>query len=300
MDLLGVNSKMNSTGLATETATPSAASGQGGRGWIGLAAVMGLIGLIYARTIANLFDDWWNEPSLSQGLLIPPLAVYFAWLDRKSVLAAPKASSMRGLWVVLAGCCVYLLGKLSAEFFLQRISMIFVLAGVIWAWWGRATLARLSFPLILLATMIPLPAIVYNTATAPLQLLASDVATRIAQMFQVSVYRDGNIIQLAHISLGVDEACSGLNSLSALLVAAVLLGRFLCERLPARLLLVALSVPVSIGANVIRVSGTAILADFDERFALGFYHLFGGWLVFVVGFSAFAGLAKLLHKVLES
>jgi exosortase len=165
-------------------------------------------------------------------------------------------------------------------------------------WWGKARLVRLAFPLILLATMIPLPAIIYNTATAPLQLFASDVAARIAQFCNVSVFRDGNIIQLAHISLGVDEACSGLNSFSALMMAGVLLGRFLCEGIASRVLLVLLSAPLSIAVNVLRISGTAILADYSEKFALGFYHTFAGWLVFLIGFLAFIGIAKGLHAVL--
>jgi len=265
-----------------------------------LAAVAGLIGLIYGRTLAGLFDDWWSEPYLSQGLLIPPLAFYFAWSDRKALLALPSAPSLRGLSLVLGGCLLYLTGKLAAEFFLQRVSLILVLAGVIWIWWGKARVTRLIFPFILLATMVPLPAIIYNTATAPLQLFASDAAARIAQLNHVSVYRDGNIIQLAHLSLGVDEACSGLNSLSALVVAALLLGRFLCDRLPARIMLIILSVPLSIAVNVLRVAGTAILADHDERFALGFYHVFAGWLVFLVGFIALVGMAKGAHRILES
>jgi exosortase len=263
-------------------------------------AVAGLMGLLYSRIVSGLFDDWWNEPSLSQGLLIPPVALYFAWLDRAPLLAIPAIPSLRGLWLVTGGCFLYLLGKLGAEFFLQRASLIIVLAGLIWIWWGKSRLTRLAFPLTLMATMIPLPAIVYNTATAPLQLFASDVAAKFAQFCNVSVYRDGNVIQLAHISLGVDEACSGLNSFSALLVAAVLLGRFLCDRFPARLLLVLLCAPLSIAVNVLRVAGTAILADYDEHFALGFYHVFAGWLVFLIGFLAFVGLAKAAHSVLES
>ena len=120
--------------------------------------------------------------------------------------------------MVAGGCLLFLIGRLAAEFFMQRISMIVVLVGLIWFWWGKSWLAQLAFPIILLTTMIPLPAIVYNAATAPLQLFASDLAARIAQFFHVSVFRDGNIIQLAQTSLGVEEACSGLNSFSALMV----------------------------------------------------------------------------------
>jgi exosortase len=281
------------------TAVPPRARHLNARIALEFAAIASLIVLIYARTLAGLFDDWLNDPSFSQGLLIPPFALYFAWLDRKQLFELPAVPSKRGLWVVLGGCLIFLTGKLAAEFFLQRISLMIVLTGLIWTWWGKARLMRLAFPLILMATMIPLPALIYNTVTAPLQLFASDVAARIAQFCNVSVFRDGNIIQLAHISLGVDEACSGLNSFSALLMAGVLLGQFICERLPARILLVLLSAPLSIAVNVLRISGTAILADYNEQFALGFYHTFAGWLVFVVGFFAFVGVAKAVHAILE-
>lgn len=264
-----------------------------------LAVLAALVGVIYSRTLAGLADDWWNEPSFSQGMLLPPLAAYFAWLDRGPLMALPAEPSRKGLWLIAAGCFVFLAGKLAAEFFLQRFSLIIVLCGVIWLYWGKARLKRLAFPLVLLATMIPLPAIVYNTATAPLQLFASGMATKIAQAVGVSVFRDGNIIQLAHMSLGVDEACSGLNSFSALMVAALLLGQFMCTSLTARILLLALSAPLSIAVNVLRVAGTAILADYNEEFAEGFYHAFAGWLVFVVGFVVFIGIAKLAHSILD-
>ena len=283
----------------TAVASPDSTAVVPLRRWLEIGALAVLIGLIYARTLAGLADDWWNEPSFSQGMLLPPLALYFAWLDRRALLASAAQPSKQGLWLVGGGCFLFLAGKLSAEFFLQRFSFVLVVAGLIWVYGGKAWLKRLAFPLILLSTMIPLPAIVYNTATAPLQLFASETAARIAQWFGVSVYRDGNIIELAHMSLGVDEACSGLNSFSALMVAALLLGQFLCTRLPARILLFLLSAPLSIAVNVLRVAGTAILADYNEVFALGFYHAFAGWLVFVVGFAAFVGIAKLAHAVLE-
>jgi len=288
------------TVMASPESAPDSKSRFPIRRVVEIGAIAILLGLIYARTMAGLADDWWNQESFSQGMLLPPLALYFAWLDRKALFSLPVRPSRIGLWVILAGCFMFLAGKLAAEFFVQRFSLIVILCGLIWLYWGTARLKRLTFPLILLTTMIPLPAILYNTATAPLQLFASKTATAIAQWFGVSVYRDGNIIQLAHMSLGVDEACSGLNSFSALMVAALLLGQFMCTSPGARIFLFALSAPLSIAVNVLRVSGTAILADYNEEFAMGFYHMFAGWLVFVVGFVAFIGIAKLTHLVFES
>jgi exosortase len=147
--------------------------------------------------------------------------------------------------------------------------------------------------------MIPLPVIIFNWVALPLQLFASSCAAILAQMAGITVYQDGNVINLAHVSLGVEEACSGLNSLSALTVASALLGFVMCTRLRSRILLVFLGIPLAIGVNVLRITGTAILADFHEEFALGFYHLFSGWLIFLVGFGLLYLTAKALHTLLD-
>ena len=264
-----------------------------------IAILAGLIAILYYRIVIDLALDWWNQPAWSQGMLIPPLAAYIAWMRRPSIFAQPVQASRRGLLLVGAACLLYLVGRLGAEFFLPRISIVVLLAGLTWTFWGVRRLRELSFPFLLLATMVPLPIVLYNAVAGPLQLFASSAASSLAQLCGITVYQDGNVIHLAQISLGVEEACSGLNSLSALIVASLLLGFLRCSRPRTRFVLFALSMPLAIAVNVIRVAGTAIIADYHQEFALGFYHSFSGWLVFVVGFAALYGLAKALHIVLD-
>ena len=71
---------------------------------------------------------------------------------------------------------------------------------------------------------IPLPAIVFNQLTLPLQLLASSVASAILPLAGVPVLREGNIIQLPTMQLEVAEACSGIRSLLSLFTCAVIFG----------------------------------------------------------------------------
>ena len=180
---------------------------------------------------------------------------------------------------------------------MRKLLVQFQLAafGFVESWSNR--LRALGFPLLLLATMVPLPTLVWNALATPLQLFASSVATDLAQALGVSIYRDGNIIHLANASLGVEEACSGLHSLSALLVASLLLGFLERATILGRILLFLLSVPLAIAVNVVRVTGTALLADYRLEFAMGFYHSFSGWLVFVLGFGTLWLLGKLLFKL---
>jgi exosortase len=265
----------------------------------GVVLIAVLILALFGNVLMDMAFDWWTVPALSQGMLIPPLALYVAWLNRRDIASFSAESSVLGLVVTALACAVFLVGKLASEYFLMRIAFVILLIGLSFTFWGPRRTRRLAFPFLLLATMVPLPGLVYNSLAAPLQLLASDLATRIAQALGTSVYRDGNIIQLAGLSLGVAEACSGLNSLSALLVGSLIVGYLFCRSWVSRTMLCVVSVPLAIGMNVLRVAGTAILADHNQDLALGFYHSFSGWLVFVAGLGLLYVAARLLHILFD-
>jgi exosortase len=262
------------------------------------AAALGISAIIvflYLDVVTGMARDWWVEPSLSQGLLIPPLALYLAWQRRGQILGEMAKPDGWGLWAVALACLLFMVGKLAAEFFVWRISLVVLLAGLMWTFWGWRRLRRAAFELLLLATMVPLPNLVYSSLSTPLQLFASDVSTTIAQLAGTVAYHDGNIIYLANTTLGIEEACSGLNSLSALMVASVLLSFSTCSHWATRIALFLMAFPVSVAMNVARVAGTAILADRNQEFAEGFYHLFSGWLVFVFGFVVLYLTARTLN-----
>jgi exosortase len=265
-------------------------------GWLRMAPILLIGATLYMDVIADLASDWWNEPAFSYGMLVPPFTLYIAYMRRRITFAIPAMPELRGLWLVALACLVFLMGKLACEFFLVRTSFVLLLAGLTWTFWGFGRFRTLAFPFVLLATMVPLPGIVYNTLAAPLQLFASSIATGLAQTFGTSVYRDGNVIHLASTSLGVAEACSGLSSLPALMVASLLLGFLEEGTILSRILLFLFSVPLAIFVNVARVTGTAILADYKPEMAMGFYHSFSGWLVFVLGFGTLWLFGKLLFR----
>ena len=253
-----------------------------------------LLAALYADVLVSLVEDWWGNESYSHGFLVVPLAFYIAWKQRRTILAAPVAPSAQGIYLTGIGCLLFAAGKLGAEYFATRISLVLVVAGLVWTFWGTKRLRYLAFPLLLVASVVPLPVIVYNSLAAPLQLLASDLATRAAQFLGVTVYRDGNIIQLADTSLGVAEACSGLRSLGPLTLGALLLGFLERFGIWTRVGLFVLAIPIAILFNVIRVTGTALLAERDPDLAMGFYHSLSGWLIFVAGFGTLLLCTKIL------
>ncbi len=131
--------------------------------------------------------------------------------------------------------------------------------------------------------MIPIPKIIFNQITFPLQLLASRVAAGALSVLGVPVYREGNVINLPSMALEVAEACSGIRSLMSLVTLAIIYGYLMEKRIWVRWLLALASVPIAVAANSIRIIGTGLLVQYwDAEKAEGYFHASWGWIIFVV------------------
>lgn len=262
--------------------------------WWQIAVMGALTTILYVDVVSGLVLDWWTDDAYSHGLLVLPIALYLAWSRRREIASRPATQANSGVVLVLLGCLSYLVGQLGAEFFTTRLSLLVLLAGMIWTFWGWRSLRALAFPLLLIGTAIPLPAILYNELAQPLQLLASNISGSALQFMGIPVYQDGNILQLAGMSLGVAEACSGLRSIASLTVLALLIGHVQSSGIGLRAALLLISIPIAIAVNVLRVTGTALLVDLgNPGIAMGFYHSFSGWLVFIGGLGMLWLTAKL-------
>jgi len=251
--------------------------------------------LLYYQVIALLVSDWWNDDNYSHGFLIIPIALYFAWERRAALKEAEKNPSMWGLTIVVGSLAMLLAGILGSEFFLPRISMLGVLAGVTLFLFGWNHLKILSLPIAFLLLMIPIPSIILNQIVFPLQLLASRFGENTIMLCQIPVLREGNVIHLANTSLEVVEACSGIRSLITLLTMGIMYGYLLEPRIWMRIVLTAATVPIAIIANGIRVAGTGVAAHFyGPEAAEGFTHTFSGWIIFVAALI----MLFILHRVI--
>jgi exosortase len=268
--------------------------------WLRAGLLLVPVVVMYYDSVLKLAGDWWNDANNSHGLLIPPLALYFAWERRNRVLARPPQPRLvAGLMAVLGALIVFFLGRLGAEFFLTRVSGVLLAAGLVLYFWGWRRLRALAFILFLMVLAIPLPALIFNSFALPLQAFASRCGSALLQFSNVAVLREGNVIYLSNTSLGVAEACSGLRSLVSLFTLAVIVACLRWRHWPQRLLLVALSVPLAVLLNVVRIWLTGLIAEyFNPEYAEGFFHLFSGWIVFVLAFGLLLAAASLIHRLL--
>jgi len=244
----------------------------------------------------KLVTDWYELPDFSHGFLIPFFAAFLLWDKRHQLQRTVVAPSWAGIWLVVLGLFTLLLGIFGADLFLQRISFVLLVAGLLWTLLGRAMLHQLVFVLFVLLLAIPLPTILFNQITFPLQILASKVASTLLPLAQVPVLREGNVIQLPTMQLEVAEACSGIRSLMSLFTVAVIYG-YLLERSTWRRVVMALSsIPIAVAANGARIFGTGLCVQYwDPEKAMGFFHEFSGWLMFLVSL----GCLYLVHLAMR-
>ncbi|MEO8434656.1 MAG: exosortase [Pyrinomonadaceae bacterium] len=283
------------------------------------------LAFLYATVLSKLARDWWNDENYSHGLLIPFIIGYILWTQRERLAAfAARASFGWGAAMVLMGLVGLWGGTAGAELFVQRTSLVLMLAGIVVYFWGFKLLRLVSVPLALLFLAIPIPAIVLNKIAFPLQLLASRCAVSAIAAFNIPVLRQGNVIELMPLGatqpkrLEVVEACSGIRSLMTLITLAVVFAYFTHPRgddagprdggsgpgrrlksfaLWRSVLIVLSAIPIAILTNVLRVSGTGVLARFyGTKVADGFFHSFSGWVMYIAAFLMLFGVGWLIDR----
>jgi exosortase len=238
---------------------------------------------VYYKVIAELVETWWTNPDFSHGFLVPAFAAYMVWTKRAALNLKCSEPSWEAIAIVATGLAILLLGVYGASVFLSRISLVITLAGLILCFGGWALLKQLRFVVLVLLLAIPLPAVIFNQIALPLQYLTAKLASGLLPLVGVPVLRDGNIIQLSDVKLEVAEACSGIRSLVTLFTLAIFYGYFLEKTFVRRLMLALASIPIAIAANAVRIFGTGVCIQYwDPEKALGFFHEFSGWVMFLV------------------
>lgn len=247
------------------------------------AALAALLLWIYWPTLAHLVSQWWHDPNSSHGFFVPAFSAYVVWLERDRLSRLPLQPAWSGLVLLAFALCVLIVGQLGAELFLARFSILLLLAGLIPLFLGWNFFRALLFPWAFLILMIPIPNILFNQITFPLQIQASRVAAVTLPLFGVPILREGNIISLPSMSLEVAEACSGIRSLMSLVTLAIIYGYLLEKRFWIRVLLALASVPIAIAANSLRIIGTGLLVQYwDPGKAEGYFHASWGLIIFVL------------------
>jgi exosortase D (VPLPA-CTERM-specific) len=239
----------------------------------------------------------WGGDEYSYAYLVPPIAAWLVWRKRYALAAAEPRGSWAGVAVVVLGLLLGVFGELSTIYTVIHYAFIFTLWGVALAWLGWRGAKVIAAPLAYLLFMVPLPTFLYQGLSANLQLISSSIGVEIIRLVGVSVFLEGNVIDLGVYKLQVVEACSGLRYLFPLASFGFLCACLFRGPWWARLVLFSSTLPITVLINSIRIGVTGILVNgLGIEAAEGFQHDFEGWIIFVVAVGVLFALMWILAR----
>jgi len=242
----------------------------------------------------RLINQWATDEDMGHGFFVPVIAGYIAWQNRDKISGIAPQPNWWGLVLMAWSALQLYIGTLGAELFLSRTSLVFSIIGAVLLLGGTRYVKIFAFPLFLLFFMVPIPSVIYNQITFPLQIRASEAAEWAISILGIPILREGNVLELASQKLNVVEACSGIRSLLTLTFLSLVYGYFAEKRTWIRVALFFSTIPVAVAANAGRVTLTGVIANFKPELAEGLFHEATGWVIFMVAFA----ILVLVHQVL--
>jgi exosortase D (VPLPA-CTERM-specific) len=268
-------------------------------------------GLAIAAVVVGVFSLWpfWDglsvmwtmwiyTPEYSYGLLIPPIAAFLVWQQKDQLQRIPFVGSWAGVAVVLLGGAILLMGQLGTVYTVVQYAYMVTLYGLALSFLGWPAFRLLAIPQLILLFMIPLPQFLLNNLSTKLQLLSSELGVYFMRLFDVSVFLEGNVIDLGGYKLQVADACSGLRYLFPLMTIGFLMAYFYKGAVWKRVVLFLSSIPITLLMNSIRVGVIGITVEhWGIGMAEGFLHEFQGWMVFMLSAALMLGEIAVLNGI---
>ena len=258
-----------------------------------------LLFMLYRSALDYLFRKWQSE-DFTYCYIIPFIVLFLIWEKREKLAAIPSAPSWKGFIPLTIGLVLFLLGELGGEFTMLFLSLWLVIIALCSFHIGWAKMKVISFPLVFsLASFVP-PNALYLPLTFRLKLISSQIGVYMMQLYGLSAYREGNVIDLGFTKLQVVDACSGLRYVIPLFLMGLLLAYYYKGAFWKKTLLVLSTIPVSIITNSLRIASVGILYQFwGPMVAEGFFHDFSGWFIFMAGMSILLAEMWVMKKVFK-
>ena len=224
----------------------------------------------------------WDQEEYNHGYLIPVVAFYLLWLRAEELHKMKLSGSWLAPFIIVLALCVFMLGELSSIFQIIGYGFLMALFGIIIGAVGWAGFKIIWVPFVYLIFMIPLPEFIYQGLSSELQLISSKIGVEVIRFFGISVFLEGNVIDLGVYQLQVAEACNGLRYLFPLMSFGFLCAAIYQGAIWHKVVIFVSTVPITILMNSFRIGVIDVLVEnFGIEQAEGFLHLFEGWIVFM-------------------
>jgi len=250
----------------------------------------------YYGSLESLFHIWNTDDDYSYAYLIPAVTGYILWERRKKILSARLRPNWWGAIPFLMFLLLSIYGILGSSPSAVRPAIPLMILSIVLFCFGGEMMRLVAFPVCFLFFMIPLPTILQSKITVPLKSISTKIGVAVLRMMNITVFAEGNVIDLGITQLQVVDACSGLRYVLPLLALGIVFAYFFEKTRWKQILLALSTIPISILTNGFRIGTTGLLTKlYGVKVAEGFFHGFSGWIVFMFAF----GLLFILHFFLK-
>jgi exosortase D (VPLPA-CTERM-specific) len=248
--------------------------------------------------LTQMWQYWIESPEYSHCLLIPPIAAFLIWQQKDRLERLPFSGSWWGVALMLLGGVLLVAGQLGTVYTLVQYAYLISLYGLVLSFLGWPAFRIIAIPLLILALMVPLPSFFLFNLSAELQLLSSELGVFVIRLFGISVFLEGNVIDLGGYKLQVAEACSGLRYLFPLMTLGFLMAYFYKGALWKRLLLFLSSIPITVVMNSVRIGIIGVTVEhWGIAMAEGVLHEFQGWMIFMASAALMLAEIAVLNRI---
>jgi exosortase D (VPLPA-CTERM-specific) len=249
-------------------------------GLIGASAILLVYG--FWNGINDMLGLWGKKEEYGYAYFLPFITAYLIWQRRDRLVAAEFCPSWLGVVAVLVAGFLFFMGMIATTYTLVQYALVLTVIGFAYALLGWQAFKIVAGPLFLLFFIVPLPPFIYNSLSGKLQIISSQLGVEVIRGFGISVFLEGNVIDLGNYKLQVVEACNGLRYLFPLVSLAFLAAYLYRVEFWKRAVVFLSSIPITVLMNSFRIGVIGVLVDnWGQEQADGFLHYFEGWVVFM-------------------
>ncbi len=262
-----------------------------------------LVAVMYAPLFSNLYSMRWDTVDYTHAYFIFPIFLWLTWHKRREIkeILQQTGSDKKnrfGLFILFPGLLMFIFGWRQDYIFIQTLSLIPVLFGIVGYLYGSSMSKTLSFPILYLLLLVPPPFGILDSITLPMRHGISVLTEYILRVMNYPISRKGLLLTVGYNDIYMGQPCSGFRSLITMFSLVLVYVYISKGNLAKKLILTSLIIPLTLLGNLARVITLCLITFyFGEEAGQGFFHNFSGIVIFIITILGLIGVESILDRM---